>query len=378
VRKVTALLDAVRASPKARRRAERHVRLRAVAWARANRSLPRARAAEALNLSARTLTDWEAQWNEDRLSTGSRGRPPRGASDEDRTRMLGLLWVLGPTTGWESLRGHFPGVSRRELRRLLRRTRKAWRRLDRVGATALQWKRPGTVWAIDFTQPPTPIEGRYPRMLLVRDLSSGMSLLALPCEDETAATAAAALRSLFLEHGAPLVLKSDNGSAFIAEELKALCAAFRVTLLYSPPYYPAYNGACEAGVGSIKTRTHHLAARDGRAGEWTLDDVEGARLQANETGRPFGASGPVPQDRWNQRRAIEETERDLFREDVRRSLDAERSRRGFTTECRPDHVEAASIERAAIARALEENGLLEFRTRRVSPPISSLFSAIFS
>jgi transposase InsO family protein len=291
---------------------------------------------------------------------------------------LGLLWVLGPTTGWETLRPYLPDVGRRELRRLLRRTRKAWKRLDRVGALALSWKRPGTVWAMDFTDAPRPIEGLYPRMLLVRDLASGQTLLALPCEDETAWTAVAALKSLFLEHGAPLVLKADNGSAFIAHTMKALCFSFGVTLLYSPTYYPAYNGACEAGVGAIKTRVHHLAARAGRPGEWTLDDVEGARLQANETGRPLGASGPVPEERWNARRPIGDLERDLFLEDVARNLDTEQSLRGFTSEREPDPVERASCDRAAIARTLGEHGLLEFRTRRVTPPISSLFSAIFS
>jgi hypothetical protein len=150
-----------------------------------------------------------------------------------------------------------------------------------------------------------------------------------------------------------------------------------VTLLYSPPYYPAYNGACEAGVGSIKTRAHHLAARAGRAGEWTLDDVEGARLHSNETGRPFGAHGPRPRDRWNLRRPIAEADRDFFLEDVARNFDTERSRRGFA-QGEPDRVELASIERAAISRTLEEHGLLTFKTRPVSPPIPSLISAIFS
>ncbi|MGH9390570.1 MAG: DDE-type integrase/transposase/recombinase, partial [Vicinamibacteria bacterium] len=378
VKEAVALLNAVRGSPHERRQAERRVRFRAIAWARAYSTLSREEQAESLHLSSRTLRDWHDQWITDRLSPESRGRPPKEATREDRARMLGLLWVLGPGTGWETLRPHFPGAGRREIRRLLKRTRKLWAKLDRVGALALTWTRPGTVWAMDFTEPPRPIEGRYPRMFLVRDLSSGMTLLALPCEDETAATAVAGLRSLFLEHGAPLLLKADNGSAFIAEAMKALCFAFGATLLYSPPHYPAYNGACEAGVGSIKTRAHHLAARVGRAGEWTLNDVEGARLLANEVGRPFGASGSVPRERWNLRRPIAEAERDFFREDAARNFETERSRRGFTLDREPDDVELASIERAAIARTLEEHGFLTYKTRRVSPPIHSLFSAIFS
>jgi transposase InsO family protein len=372
-----ALFEAVRGSPVARRLAERRVRFRVVAWTRAYAAIPREEQAEALHLSSRTLRDWHDQWVTDRLSPSSRGRPTKEASRSDRVKMLGLLWLYGPRTGWERLREHFTSAGRAEVRRLLKATRRLWAKLDRVGALALSWQRPGTVWAMDFTQPPTPIEGRYRRILLVRDLASGATLLALPCDDETAATADAALRSLFLEFGAPLVLKADNGPAFLADAMKALAYAFGVTLLYSPPYYPAYNGACEAGVGSIKTRAHHLAARAGRAGCWTLNDVEGARLLSNETGRPFGASGPVPRDRWNLRRPIADAERDLFLEDVARNFDTERSRRGFAQD-EPDRAELASIDRAAISRTLEEHGLLTFKTRPVSPPIPSLISAIFS
>lgn len=378
MRRLWALFEAERGTPDERRVAERDVRRSAVAFTRAHLDISYAEASEALSLSERTLRSWDASWKEDRLACDSRGRPTKDATEADRTRLLGLLWVLGPTTGYETLRPYLPDVGRHELRRILRTTRKVWKRLDRVGALALSWTRPGAVWAMDFTDAPLPIEGRYPRILLVRDLSSGATLLALPCEDETARTTVEALRALFLQHGAPLVLKADNGSAFIAGVTKALCFSFGVTLLYSPPYYPAYNGACEAGVGAIKTRVHFLSARAGRAGEWTLDDVEGARLMANETGRPFGANGPVPEVSWNERRPIDDVERDFFLEDVARSFDAETTELRHTLGREPDPVERASCDRAAIARTLCEHKLLEFKTRRVSLPITSLFSAIFS
>jgi hypothetical protein len=53
-----------------------------------------------------------------------------------------------------------------------------------------------------------------------------------------------------------------------------------VTLLLSPPDTPRYNGACQAGLGALKTRTDHLAARDGDPATWTCNQVEAARLQA--------------------------------------------------------------------------------------------------
>ena len=74
----------------------------------------------------------------------------------------------------------------------------------------LHWHRPMAVWAMDHADPPRPIEGRWPHILAVRDLASGCQLGWLPVLDETAETTIAALQWLFLEHSAPLVLKSDK------------------------------------------------------------------------------------------------------------------------------------------------------------------------
>ena len=90
------------------------------------------------------------------------------------------------------------------------------------------------------------------------------------------------LESLFREHGPPLVMKCDNGAPFIAERTVALLATWNVVALYSPPFTPRNNGVCEAGIGGLKLRTHHLAAAQGRPGRWTSEDVEAARRLADE------------------------------------------------------------------------------------------------
>src|SRR5262249_36803615 len=136
----------------------------------------------------------------------------------------------------------------------LRRYRRIWRRRRRLLLHRLHWRRPGTVWAIDFTEPQQPIDGCYPRLLAVRDLASGYQLLWLPVADESEDTAIPALQALFRQHGAPLVLKSDNGSAFIGERLALLLQSLQILPLFSPPRLPSYNGSCEAGIGSMKTR----------------------------------------------------------------------------------------------------------------------------
>ena len=54
----------------------------------------------------------------------------------------------------------------------------------------------------------------------------------------TQETAVAALKELFQQHGAPLVLKADNGSACIGARFRALLEEYGVTALYSPPHTP--------------------------------------------------------------------------------------------------------------------------------------------
>ena len=60
--------------------------------------------------------------------------------------------------------------------------------------------------------------------------------------------------AVFAEHGPPLVLKSDNGSHFTGGNFPDLLAAHRVEHLLSPPYWPRYNGAVEAGIHALKDR----------------------------------------------------------------------------------------------------------------------------
>jgi transposase InsO family protein len=250
-------------------------------------------------------------------------------------------------------------MARREIQAMLRRYRRVWRLRNLL--QVLDWRRPGSVWAVDFAEPPQPIEGCYPYLLAVRDLASGCQLLWLPIADETAATAIAGLRALFQQHGPPMVLKSDNGSAFIDRDFRALLKANEVAHLRSPPETPEYNGSCEAGIGSMKTRTHYEAARHGRPGAWTCDDAEGARLQANQTGRPWGPTGPTPDEGWAQRRSIGAEEHSAFAALVRAFEREARRERGHDEGARLIDSEQAALDRIAITRVLLAHGLLTLR-----------------
>jgi transposase InsO family protein len=354
-----------------RRGVERGIRKRAVAYLRASRGESVDVVAAELGLAARTLGSWRAGWVARGLCAAHRG-PWRGAATrEEVLTLLALTALAGRRLGHREVSLFVPGLPRREACLWLRRFRRDWGRAWQAGLMLLAWTRPGSVWTTDFSQAEAPIEGRYPYVLLVRDLSSGETLLALPCEGETAEVAAGALAELFETYGAPLVLKSDNGSAFTSEAMDALLAEHGVLALRSPPRTPRYNGACEAGVGGLKTRVRHLAAWAGRPGEWTCEDVERARCSGNAHGRPFGRGRPTPDEAWATRVRPSQAERDALREAFQRQLAELIAART----CEPGRSRLALEQRTALSRALIELGYLEIKSRRVSLPITPFFPA---
>jgi hypothetical protein len=276
---------------------------------------------------------------------------------------------MGPEVGLPTLRNLFPHVARAELIELQRHCRFTFRRRHRWLVHVLEWTRAGAVWAMDFADPPAPIDGLYRKLFCVRDLASGKQLLVLPCPDKSTRTALTALKAIARWLGLPLVLKCDNDKCFRAHELTAWAREKKVSLLFSPEAMPSYNGSIEAGIGSIKTRTHYEAARQGRPGEWTCDDVEAALQQANTTARPHGRYGPTPQEAWNDRMPLGQAEREMFWRTYRRRYAQECTERGLPWGQQLQHREQASIDRVAIGRSLIEYGFLLVRRRRITLPI---------
>lgn len=328
-----------------------------------------AEAAQFLNLCPRTLRQWQAACRHDALRVQFLGRPLCRAPVHERNQVIDLLDELGPATGLPCLRQAFPTLARAELQDILKRYRRVWKKLNVALQYRLRWPIPGRVWAIDFTEAPCLIDGRYPYLLAVRDLASGNQVLWLPVLDLTALTAQRALSALFASHGAPLVLKMDNGSAFLADPLQQLFALWEVIALFSPPYFPRYNGAAEAGIGSLKTRTENQATLQGHPGSWTMDDVAVAQDDANANARPRGERGPSPADLWSQRQPITTEERQTFHAVLERRRCQVRSEHPPTTDDLLSPRELRSRDRQAISRTLGELGYLLFSRRRIPLPI---------
>ncbi|CAG0994028.1 hypothetical protein PLCT2_02640 [Planctomycetaceae bacterium] len=117
------------------------------------------------------------------------------------------------------------------------------------------------------------------------------------------------LQGLFELHGAPLVIKSDNGSAFAESRVQALLAEKNVLQLFSPPYYPRYNGSCERGIGWVKARTKYLAELNLRPQAWSSSDLQNAVNIANESIRPWGCRKPTRAEVWNARTPVTDEQR---------------------------------------------------------------------
>jgi transposase InsO family protein len=322
--------------------------------------------ATCLRLPARTLRQWDHDRHVKLVSVRALGRPALRSTRQDRNEVIELLDELGPATGLPTLHTCFPAMPRAELDDLLKRYRRLWQLHHTQTQSRLRWLTPGIVWAMDFTEAPYLIDGLYPYLLAVRDLASGQQLLWLPLTSADAENTIRALQPLFLLHGPPLVMKTDNGSPFCAAATQNFFLDWQVIPLFSPAYCPQYNGSIEASIGSLKTRSEQYATQNGRPTLWTYHDAAAALTQANATARPHGPYGPTADDLWNARPKITAEQRVLFQASVNHERDHVRLTEGWPTIGPLKDKDARALDRQAIRRALCGHGYL-FIQRRTIP-----------
>jgi transposase InsO family protein len=299
-----------------------------------------------------------------------RGRPCHEPTYEEQVVVQSILEETGPRLGLPTLQDCCPETPRCVLGYLLDGYRRHFQEEHRLVVETLHWQRPGAVWAIDHSQPPRPIDGYYPQILAVRDLASGMQLAWTPVTDASADEAWPILEALVLEHGSPLVLKSDNGSAFISQRLRAWLDRWQIVPLFSPVRMPRYNGACEAGIGAAKRRTQDLAARHGRHLDWSANDLYAAQLWANESHYPDGLAAGTPAGRFAARPFIDLAERDKFQAAVVQYEDQLNHAACMAGDALTDKLKAAH-HRRAVRQVLVELGYLDITKRSIPQPIRS-------
>jgi transposase InsO family protein len=328
------------------------------------------RAALCLRVSSRTLADWKRRKARGELAPRLRGRPCREATPGECVTVETLLDETGPRLGLPTLEACCSDVPRCVLAYLLAGYRRQFQAEHRLVVETLHWRCPGSVWAIDHSMPPRPIDGCYSQILAIRDLASGMQLAWTPVADATAAEALPVLAMLVAQHGPPLVLKSDNGSAFISQRFAEWLAAWQIVPLFSPVRMPRYNGACEAGIGGMKRRTELIAARHDRLLDWTCDDLFAALVWANEDHYPRGLAAGTAAGRFAARPTLGEAERNTFRATVVQFEQELYAAACISGDVLTDKLRAV-YHRRAVRRVLVEHDYLSTTRRSIPQPIQS-------
>jgi hypothetical protein len=364
------------AAQQPRRALEQTVRRRAVNTANrlVEHGFTRGEAADLLRVNERTLRHW-SQRCRDESPAPPIGRPLATLDAPQQQAVVSMLDTVGPGVGVPTLRRCFDGLARAALDDLVKSYRRAWRAQNLRLVHVLDWQRPGTVWAMDFAEAPCRIDGIYPYLLAVRDLASGQQLLWQPVAAPTAEVVLAELSLLFTLHGAPWVLKTDNGSAFIADVLAHYLQRWQVCPLFSPPCMPEYNGAIEATIGGSKRRAIRHSEQAGRPGILLSADCELARLEANAS-CPRRLHGLTPDEVWQTRRLPTSAEHNAFLATVAVFRAEARAVRGRLIEDELTRQERAAVDRVAIPRALVAHDLLLFRRRLILPRIPRPKAAI--
>ena len=141
--------------------------------------------------------------------------------------------------------------SHRELAALIATARRAAAEERQAACCHITWHVPGLVWSLDDTELARG-NGRALRLHQVQDLASRYKFLPWVGEQIFGETVAERLEQLFVQHGAPLVLKRDNGGNLNQHAVDVILARYWVVPLNSPRQYPPYNGGMERAIREVK------------------------------------------------------------------------------------------------------------------------------
>jgi hypothetical protein len=189
--------------------------------------------------------------------------------------------------------------------------------------------------------------------LCLRDLTTGKVLQAGLAPDMQAGHVVEVLKALFEEHGAPLMLKCDNGSAFRSEAVCALLDAWGVLQLFSPPQCPTYNGSVESSIRWLKVTALDLSLIWGGA---PGEHLPGAAELLN--GQQKRDAPATPEQRWENRQPITDHQRNRMRRLVAAERLRVRAREGIAPNAQLTHASASAVDRHAIPAALSTLGVL--------------------
>jgi hypothetical protein len=145
-------------------------------------------------------------------------------------------------------------ISRQAIRSSIVEARRLSHRDIRETQQHIHWLVPGSVWSMDMVEYEHDERGERVFIHQVQDLASRYKFPPIGggylCGEEIAGH----LQAMFNEHGAPLVMKRDNGGNYNHPAVDDVLAQNLVLPLNSPREYPKYNGGIEHAQGELKPR----------------------------------------------------------------------------------------------------------------------------
>ena len=304
-----------------------------------------------LGVGMRTIHRWMIRMDSPLVP---RGRPPENVAFQLWCDLYTFMRKQGEKTGEPTLRRRFPTYPPGALRRDMRRVRRILKNLRKKITRRLNWTRAGAVWAMDFGVAPKGEAGCVKDFLVVRDLASRFTLSAKAVEGQDAASTIEELTWLFSYYGRPMVIKADNGPAFISWEMRNFLKEAGVYLMLSPVRRPSYNGGVENAVNEVKEYAEHRAALHGRH-YWTQEDLSWARDRAN---RIVGADKMDRLERSQTGTPITEDEREDFHDAYRARKATVRRNMEDTNTQKLTRKQQTIADRRALRNALVGSGFL--------------------
>jgi len=188
--------------------------------------------------------------------------PEPKASEPDgiRSHIKSLAHKKKRTLGSGELYQKYKGkISRREFQKMIKEEREQKKDTIRRKMTRVEWLLPTVCWAFDDTFLATDKNGKKVWIHNIKDLASQYILPPMAGEFKDGKEVARNLQNLFIQFGAPMFLKRDNGPNLNSKEVKEVLEHFHVTVINSPEYYSQYNGSIEQANGLLKKEVDLLA-----------------------------------------------------------------------------------------------------------------------
>lgn len=201
------------------------------------------------------------------------------------------VWALLRADGWHVNLKRVHRIWRREGLKVPSKQPKRGRLwLNDGSCIRLRPTHKGHVWAYDFVQDRTR-DGRVLKMLVIVDEFSRECLAVEVARRLKSQDVLAVLADLFVRHGPPEHIRSDNGPEFVAKAVRNWLGRVGVQTLFIEPGSPWENGYCESFNGRLRDELLNTEIFDTLREAQVL--IEGWRRHYN-TVRPHSSLGWKP------------------------------------------------------------------------------------